>query len=232
MRSDRAETGTVGADLTARARIRDAAIGAFGREGFGASVRTIAADAGVSPALVIHHFGSKEALRAHCDEHVLGVYRDEKSRALGEQTPAQAIAALATIEQYAPMFSYLVRGLLGGGATGARFVEGLVGDTAAYLEAGVAGGTVRPSRDPDGRARLVTATTVGLLVMAQLDAERGDGPDLATDPGGALHRMTDRALLAGLELYTHGLFADDAYLRAFLDAGHRPGPAPEGGDDD
>jgi AcrR family transcriptional regulator len=49
-------------DLTARARIRDAAIRRFGSDGFGASVRAIAADAAVSPGLVMHHFGSKEGL--------------------------------------------------------------------------------------------------------------------------------------------------------------------------
>ena len=47
-------------DLTARARIRDAALARFGAEGIaGTSVRAVAADAGVSPALVLHHFGSK-----------------------------------------------------------------------------------------------------------------------------------------------------------------------------
>ncbi|HJE59178.1 MAG TPA: TetR/AcrR family transcriptional regulator, partial [Nocardiopsis listeri] len=50
-------------DLTARARIRDAALTRFGQEGFGVSVRAIAEEAGVSPGLVIHHFGSKEKLR-------------------------------------------------------------------------------------------------------------------------------------------------------------------------
>src|SRR5690606_106203 len=48
------------ADLTMRARIRDAAIDRFGRSGFDASVRTIAADAGVSAASIIKHYGSKE----------------------------------------------------------------------------------------------------------------------------------------------------------------------------
>ena len=52
-------------DLTTRARIRDAAIGLFGRDGFGpATVRAVASAAGVSPGLVIHHFGSKAGLLA------------------------------------------------------------------------------------------------------------------------------------------------------------------------
>ena len=59
-------------DLTTRARIRDAAVDLFARDGFAhVTVRRIATEAGVSPALVIHHFGSKEGLRAACDAHVL-----------------------------------------------------------------------------------------------------------------------------------------------------------------
>jgi TetR/AcrR family transcriptional regulator, regulator of cefoperazone and chloramphenicol sensitivity len=50
-------------DLTAAARIRDAAIEQFGEHGFGTGLRAIAEAAGVSAALVIHHFGSKQGLR-------------------------------------------------------------------------------------------------------------------------------------------------------------------------
>jgi AcrR family transcriptional regulator len=59
-------------DLTARARIRDAAIRLFAERGIdGTTVRDIAQAAGVSPGLLRHHFGSKEALRETCDHYVL-----------------------------------------------------------------------------------------------------------------------------------------------------------------
>ena len=80
-------------DLTARARIRDAAVARFGREGFRAPVRAIAEDAGVSAALVIHHFGSKDALRAECDQHVLTVIREQKSAAISNASPADTIGS-------------------------------------------------------------------------------------------------------------------------------------------
>ena len=51
-------------DLTARARIRDAAIRHFADEGYErTTIRGIAVTAGVSPGLLRHHFGSKEELR-------------------------------------------------------------------------------------------------------------------------------------------------------------------------
>ena len=59
-------------DRTAIARIRDAAIEQFGQHGFGVGLRTIADAAGVSAALVIHHFGSKEALYGEVFERNLG----------------------------------------------------------------------------------------------------------------------------------------------------------------
>ncbi|MBF8191476.1 TetR/AcrR family transcriptional regulator [Nonomuraea sp. K274] len=58
-------------DLTARARIRDAALAEFAERGFkGATMKAVADAAGVSVGLVQHHFGSKEGLREACDAHV------------------------------------------------------------------------------------------------------------------------------------------------------------------
>ncbi|MEV0163928.1 TetR/AcrR family transcriptional regulator [Nonomuraea fuscirosea] len=58
-------------DLTARARIRDAALTEFAERGFrGATIQAIADAAGVSVGLVQHHFGSKASLREACDAHV------------------------------------------------------------------------------------------------------------------------------------------------------------------
>ena len=59
-------------DATTRSRIRDSAIELFGSRGFsGTTIRAIAEQAGVSAALVIHHFGSKDALRLACDEYIV-----------------------------------------------------------------------------------------------------------------------------------------------------------------
>lgn len=58
-------------DLTARARIRDAALVEFAERGFkGATLKAVAEAAGVSIGLVQHHFGSKQGLQEACDAHV------------------------------------------------------------------------------------------------------------------------------------------------------------------
>ncbi|WP_028046113.1 TetR/AcrR family transcriptional regulator [Cellulomonas sp. URHE0023] len=202
-------------DLTARARIRDAAVARFGRDGFGVGVRLIAADAGVSAGLVIHHFGSKDGLRAACDEFVLETIRHEKSDAMADQSPGEVIGRLATIDAYAPLFAYVVQSLMEGGALAGTFVDGLVADADAYLATGEEAGTVRPSDDPAGRSRTLVATQVGLIVMAQLDAAAGRGTAPTEDPATAMKELYAGTVLATLELYTHGLFTDGGYLNAY-----------------
>jgi AcrR family transcriptional regulator len=59
-------------DLTAYARIRNAALELFATQGTKATtIRDVANRAGVSPGLVQHHFGTKAGLRKAVDEFVL-----------------------------------------------------------------------------------------------------------------------------------------------------------------
>ncbi|QFY09764.1 TetR family transcriptional regulator [Nonomuraea phyllanthi] len=61
-------------DLTARARIRDAALAQFAKRGVkSARLQDIAEAAGVSVGLVQHHYGTKDGLREACDKHVRDV---------------------------------------------------------------------------------------------------------------------------------------------------------------
>lgn len=63
---------TQNGDLTAHARIRNAALEGFARRGSVAtSTREVARAAGVSPGLVQHHFPTKDALRHAVNDHVV-----------------------------------------------------------------------------------------------------------------------------------------------------------------
>src|SRR5439155_20095474 len=65
-------TNALESDLTTKARIRDTAMELFGREGVAASsLRGVARAAGVSPGLIVHHFGTKEGLIRAVDEAAL-----------------------------------------------------------------------------------------------------------------------------------------------------------------
>src|SRR5215470_15465982 len=103
-------------DLTAVARIRDAAIDQVGQHGFSVGLRAIGQAAGVSAALVIHHFGSKENLLRACDDHILKQIREAKTESLTTSAdPASWLAQMAEIDTYAPLMAYLVRSMQSGG---------------------------------------------------------------------------------------------------------------------
>lgn len=204
-------------DITARARLRDAAIECFALRGFEASVREIAARAGVSAGLIRHHFGTKDALRAECDAEVLRRYRDLKVEGI-RMSPAQTMAALSQLDDFAPMFVYILRSVRDGGAAGREFVEGMIAEAVVFSEDAVREGLLKPSRDPAARARyLVTSSLGGLLVQLTLM------PDLdLSDIGSAIRRLTESIMLPTLELYTEGVLADHSVLDEYL--AHTTGP--------
>ncbi len=73
-----------------------------GQHGFTVGLRTIAEAAGVSAGLVIHHFGSKDGLRAACDDYIAGgVIREVKSESMQTADPTVWLAQMAEIESYA-----------------------------------------------------------------------------------------------------------------------------------
>jgi AcrR family transcriptional regulator len=195
-------------DLTTRARIRDAAVDLFGRAGFAhVTVREIATEAGVSPGLVIHHFGSKEGLRAACDAHVLQVFGEAISE-LEFQGPASAMAQLARVEQYLPAVRYGTRSLKDGGPLAATLFDRLVDDTWAWLEAAVASGQVRPSEDERSRATLLVCVSLGIQMLGDYIA-----PQASADERDAY--LVNSLAGAAVELYTKGLFTGSEYLEAF-----------------
>ena len=121
-------------DLTAVARIRDAAIDQWGRQGFNVGLRTIAEAAGVSAALVIHHFGSKEGLRKACDDYIAEMVRESKTESMRSADPANWLAQVAEIEEYAPMMAYLVRSMQSGSDLAKSFWQRMIDNAEQYIE--------------------------------------------------------------------------------------------------
>ncbi|RFZ20510.1 HTH-type transcriptional regulator BetI [Mycobacterium marinum] len=197
-------------DLTAAARIRDAAIEQFGQHGFGVSLRTIAEGAGVSAALVIHHFGSKEGLRKACDNYVAEEIRSEKLTAMQSNDPATWLGQLAQVESYAPLMAYLVRSMQSGGELAMMLWQQMIDNAEEYLAEGVRAGTIKASRDPKARAKFLAITGAGgFLLYLQMH-------QTPTDLRAVLRDYARDMLLPSLEIYTEGLMADSTMYDAFL----------------
>lgn len=194
-------------DLTGRARIRDAALARFGVDGIaGTSVRAVAADAGVSPGLVLHHFGTKDGLRQACDDYVLAAIR------AGGDADVGALADL--LQAATPVRRYLARALLDGtDAATALFTE-IVERTQEWLATGEQEGWVRPTSD--ARARAVTYVS---WLLAPLVLGDQVGRLLGGDPAETTTAV--RGARAGLEMLTGGLFSDDRWLSAFTAVGEQ-----------
>lgn len=200
-------------DGDTRARVRASAIAVFGREGLGASLRTIAADAGLTAGRVVQLFGSKEELRRACDDHVFGVIREVKREAMVRSPgAATTLEQLAMLDEYVPYVAYVARSIQAGGEQARAFIEHMVEDAVEYVTDAVAAGTLLPSRDERARVRYLTEISLGHLALRlSLDAPESD-----EDLRSSLRRHIDGILLPALELYTQGFLVDRRMLDAYL----------------
>ena len=198
-------------DLTTTARIRDAAITYFGENGFSrTTIRQIAAKADVSPALVIHHFGSKDGLRQACDAHITRLIDAEVAQAASQLAPADMLAMIARRPDYIYVAPYLVTALIEGGDFAEKLFVRLVDDMESYLRAAVAAGIARPTEgDERSRAEMVTLFKLGFLVFPQYVVPK------STPPGSTLLLAADRLAIPAMELFTYGFYATSDYLDAF-----------------
>lgn len=161
-------------DRTARAVIRDEALRLFAERGPDAvTVRQIAVAAGVSPGLVIHHFGSKDGLREAVDAHVLALF----GAMLGELTtgelwePGAAGSLAEAVVQYLPPGSpipgYLRRLLLAGGDPGRELFGRLYEGSRAALDAMAAAGLAARGADPAVRAAILMSNDLAVLLLRE-----------------------------------------------------------------
>ncbi|UFS57548.1 TetR family transcriptional regulator [Subtercola endophyticus] len=236
-------------DATTRARIRDVAIELFGRDGFReTTVRAIAAKVGVSAALVLHHFGSKDGLRQACDEYILAeVEKPGETIGNGEKPGASANirAWLGRTDEHRPWLRYIGRMLADGSAAGDHLFDEFVAYTERVFEEGEANGSVRPSSDPHMRAVTLTAYSMSALLLerqfARAVRSRGVGPagaglagagqagagPASAAAGTSAIDLTDEVVAAmalpAVEIMTHGVYTSDDLLRATREALGRGG---------
>lgn len=214
--------GRRAADLTARAQIRDAAIESFAASGFRASFRDIATRAGVSPALITHHFGSKDALRRECDDEVLRRYASVKTGAIPDIPEGAAERLRDITHDEAVLTVYVMRAVSSGGRSAQLFLDRLTDQVRDVLTAYEEAGLIRPSRDPEARVRYFAQSAMGAVLM-QFLTQTWTTPEEFTR--GLLARDGD-FVLPMLELYTEGLLSSPDMLEHFLADTGDPSDAP------
>jgi AcrR family transcriptional regulator len=193
-------------DLTARARIREAALKHFAEEGYDrATIRSIAHTAGVSPGLLRHHYGSKDALRKACDEHVFEQLHQINAQIL--EDPSSSAATQQTSRRFG---RYIARALADAPTTiGAAIFDEMVTATEQWLARADESRTDPPAIDRRIRAALVTAMAEGVPLLHD-HVSRALGTDMFEPEGERL------VALALLDIYSHKLLDQKAASAAEL----------------
>ena len=166
-------------DLTARARIRDAAIRLFADRGIdGTTVRDIAREAGVSPGLLRHHFGSKEALREACDAYAL----DRLMRIKEEMVFDDKLGSPTFLPSVHPtvvlLYKYVTRALLDGSTAAAALFDDMV----TLTEQWISKNTPDVTTDYRAYAAVLVGMQSGMLAMHD-HVSRALGVDVFTTDG-------------------------------------------------
>jgi TetR/AcrR family transcriptional regulator, regulator of cefoperazone and chloramphenicol sensitivity len=198
----------VDSDLTAAARIRDAALRAFAARGVAAtSIRDVARAARVSPGLVQHHFRSKAGLRRAVEEFVAG----RVSEAFGERFDQRSVSELSGrisakisdfIRENPDVFAYIGRSLLEGDRAGVALFEGFLRLARTQIDRLQSTRLLRPDLDPDWTALHVVLIDLGAYLL-EAGVSRFLGESLRSER--ALARM-ERATV---QLFVQGVFRAD-----------------------
>ncbi|WP_291379765.1 TetR/AcrR family transcriptional regulator [Demequina sp.] len=200
-------------DVTARAQIRNCALRLFGERGPDAvTVRDIAACAGVSPGLVLHHFGSKQGLRDAVDAHVMtlfdemlaGAIEDPDAFASGEPQVVKGFAELfaSQVPQDSPIPPYLRRLLLSGDPVGRTLFRQWFELSLTAMDAMGAGGNVRFTPDRDAMAAFLMVNDLAMILLHDHIADA-----IGTDP--LTQEGMQRWAAVAFDVYLNGAFTKE-----------------------
>lgn len=188
---------------TGRDRILAEALRLFGEQGFDAtSVRQVGAAAGVSPPLVLHHFGSKQGLREAVDAEVMNRVERALDAALDTSADVETLALrlVATQGQVVldpALRAHVRRSVLEGGAAGTALLQRAWRVCAKEVATIAASGRARPDLDLQETTLHLLLLVFGPWLLPSLD-------DLLAAPAYSPAGI-ERRLRASVALMSHGV---------------------------
>ncbi len=153
-------------DMTTTARIRQSALELFAADGVaGTSVRSIATEADVSPALILHHFGSKDGLRRAVDEFVLNFITEVLDEFSQAGSSEGGVAAFSRVAEQPAVLTYASRAIISGDAAGdALFDQVAKIGTSNFTQMHDAG-LVRDLEDPEMVSLFLLAADLAVMLL-------------------------------------------------------------------
>ncbi|HEX9177732.1 MAG TPA: TetR/AcrR family transcriptional regulator [Mycobacterium sp.] len=161
-------------DLTAKARIRNAALDLYSQYGEDrVSLRAVAAEAGVTLGLVQHHFKTKAGLREAVDQLIVDYFAAAIAEVPADGAPAEVTAARneavrRMLEENPPVVNYVRRALLEPSDSHLHLLDVLVELTSREVGALRKSGRASTKRRESTQVVAVFAQQMGELLLAPL----------------------------------------------------------------
>ena len=163
-------------------------------------MRAIAEDAGVSPALVVHHYGSKEGLRKACDAYVVDRIRTVKGEVIESDSLTDPSAIAGGFQIAEPLMRYLGWALTTGSDDAASLFDELVDESVRLTELAEEHGAMVAGPDVRTRSALMLSMQMGSLVLQDHLRRYLDIDPLSVEGVMAISRAT-------LEIFSGAMFA-------------------------
>lgn len=156
--------------LDSKERLIEVAVSVLAREGFaGTSLRMIAIEAGVSPALLVHHFGSRQRLIEEAIDAALGEWMESKD-GLTERAKLGLSEAIAEWPRLAEdgrtKLEFFRQVMIAGGSAANHLFQQMVREAKLRLERFAKTGMMRELTDVDSAAVLLASYGLAPLLMS------------------------------------------------------------------
>jgi AcrR family transcriptional regulator len=158
-------------DLTTYARVRNAALEGFARDGVtGTSIRDIAKAAEVSPGLVQHHFPNKAALIGAVNGYVIDIATSAFSQPLDSDSPTDIQQQLgdrvtALVREHPTTLRYVARSAADGDETALVLFDAFLAIARSQWQAVADQDLLRPDTDITWAALHAVVINLGTILL-------------------------------------------------------------------